>query len=75
MAVEINEGEAFVEGLTQENAVALLAAAEALEVPVYEVRTASGGFVVPEAVADKAFPPKKQTAAQKKAAEKDEETA
>lgn len=72
MAVEINEGEAFVEGLTQENAKALLEAAEALDVQVYEVRTTSGGFIVPEAVADKAFPPKKQTAAQKKAAEEKE---
>jgi len=75
MAYEVQEGEAFVDGLTQENAVALLEAAESLEVSVHEVRTVSGGFVVPEAVADKAFPPKKQTAAQKKAAEKDEETA
>lgn len=71
MAVEINEGEAFVEGLTKENAQALLAAAEALDVHPYEVRTGSGGFIVPEAVADKAFPPKKQTAAEKKAAEKE----
>jgi hypothetical protein len=75
MAYEVQEGEAFVDGLTQENAKALLEAAEALDIHPHEVRTVSNGFVVPEAVADKAFPPKKQSAAQKKAAEKDEETA
>ena len=74
MAYEVQEGEAFVDGLTQENAQALLDAAEGLKVSVHEVRTVSGGFVVPQEVADKAFPPKKQTAA-KKAAEKDEENA
>lgn len=71
MAVNLNDGEAFVEGLTQENAKALLAAAADLDQEAAVVRTASGGFVVPEEVANKAFPPKRQTAAEKKAAEKE----
>lgn len=61
-----------VEGVNEENAILLLAAAEELKLDPSVVRTTGEGyFLVPQEVADKAFPPKKGAA--KKAAAKDEE--
>lgn len=57
---DINEGEAFIAGRSQANAAAVLAAAEAAGVDASLVRTSSrGGYIVPEAVADKYEAPEK----------------
>lgn len=62
---------AEIQGLTAENAILLLAAAEelGLDASVVATDSSSGSFVVPDEVADKAFPPKK--AAAKKSASKE----
>jgi hypothetical protein len=54
-----------VDGLTQDNAILLLEAAEKLDLDASVVETTSDGhFLVPKEVADKAFP-KGKTAAKK----------
>lgn len=47
---------AFVPGRDQDTAILLLAAAEDCGLPQETVRTTEGGFVVPQQVADTAFP-------------------
>jgi hypothetical protein len=47
LSVYIEDGEAYVDGRTPETARRLLAAAEALELPVDVVRTTQSGFIVP----------------------------
>lgn len=48
----IQEGEVFVQGKTSEKARELLAAAQEQGVDVALVRTANGGFIVPESLVD-----------------------
>lgn len=59
----VNEGEAFVEGTDPETAQKLLAAAEkaGLDPSVVRVAPGDGGFIVPEALADKPKPKPKAT--------------
>lgn len=52
MSVNPRPGEAFVYGVNQETAQALLEAADRVGVDQHLVRVSDGGFIVPEAVAD-----------------------
>lgn len=52
MAQDLNDGEAFVGGQTKENAIHLLARAEAAGYEPQVVRTAAGGFIVPADILD-----------------------
>lgn len=60
---------AQIKGLTYENSTLLLAAAEelGLDPSVVTVDSANGEFVVPDEVAEKAFPKAKKAAAKKSA--------
>lgn len=49
--------EAFVAGLTKENARRLLDRARELNLPISVVRTVDGGFIVPAVVAEDPAPP------------------
>jgi hypothetical protein len=52
VSVNPRPGEAFVYGINQETAQALLEAADRAGVDQHLVRVSDGGFIVPEAVAD-----------------------
>jgi hypothetical protein len=71
----IDEGEAFVQGKTPENARALLAAAKEQGIDVALVRTANDGYIVPEALADVVTPAAEKPEPEKKTTPARQQTA
>jgi hypothetical protein len=67
MSVNLNDGEAFVGGRSKETAQRLLALADEKGIDQREVRATTGGYIVPEALAET---PKKAAAKKAPADEK-----